>query len=89
VARSTSTFYLERVMTSQSAFNTYGADLEKLLFLRTYPIATKMLKSESEIPEGAVPPNKDRGEHYASARSSCLCDPYGKTEGTDGRGLSL
>jgi uncharacterized protein (DUF169 family) len=54
-----------------AALNTYGADLERVLFLRTYPIAIKMLKSESEIPQGSVRPKKDRGEHYA------MCQAFG------------
>jgi uncharacterized protein (DUF169 family) len=57
--------------TSLAAFNTYGADLEKLVFLKTYPIAIKMLESESEIPKGAIRPKKDRGEHYA------MCQVFG------------
>lgn len=46
-------------------FNTYGADLESKLLLRSYPIAIKMLTNEAEIPEGALRPKKDLGEHYA------------------------
>ena len=49
------------MMTSQTEFNTYGADLETMLFLRTYPIAIKMLKSESEVPEGAIRPKQGQG----------------------------
>lgn len=49
--------------------NTYGSDLLNMLVLRTYPIAIKMLKDESEIPEGAVRPRKDTGEHYAACQA--------------------
>ena len=66
-------------MTSQTTFNTYGADLEKMLFLRTYPIAIKMLESESEIPEGAVRPKRDRGEHYAVCQVFSLARRQGMT----------
>jgi len=52
-------------MTAPTAFNTFGQDLEKMLILRTHPIAIKLLKSEDEVPEGAIRPKKDRGEHYA------------------------
>ena len=52
-----------------AALNTYGDDLEKILFLRTSPIAIKMLKSKSEIPEGSIRPKKDRGEHYAACQA--------------------
>ncbi len=57
---------------SESPFaeiNKYGADLEQILLLKTYPIAIKMLKDESEIPEGSIRPKKDRGEHYAACQA--------------------
>jgi uncharacterized protein (DUF169 family) len=66
-------------MTPQSAFNTYGADLQRMLCLRTYPIAIKMLKSECEIPEGAVRPKRDRGEHYAICQVFSLVRRQGMT----------
>ena len=66
-------------MPSQTTFNTYGADLESLLFLRTYPIAIKMLESESEVPEGAVRPKADRGEHYAVCQAFSLARRQGMT----------
>lgn len=49
--------------------NTYGADLLNLLVLRTYPIAIKMLKSEAEIPKGAVRPKKDLKTHYSACQA--------------------
>jgi uncharacterized protein (DUF169 family) len=49
--------------------NTYGSDLLNMLVLRTYPIAIKMLKDETEIPQGAVRPKKDLGEHYAACQA--------------------
>jgi uncharacterized protein (DUF169 family) len=54
---------------SQETFNTYGADLLNMLVLRTYPIAIKMLKSEGEIPKGAVRPKKDLGTHYSACQA--------------------
>ena len=66
-------------MTAQSEFNTYGADLEQFLCLRTYPIAIKMLESESEVPEGAVRPKKDRDEHYAVCQAFALARRQGMT----------
>lgn len=66
-------------MTSQTTFNTYGADLEKMLRLKTYPIAIKMLKDESEIPEGAVRPKRDQGEHYAICQVFSLARRQGTT----------
>ena len=56
-------------LASPGVFNAYGSDLEKIIYLRTYPIAIKMLKNESEIPKGAIRPKKDRGEHYAACQA--------------------
>jgi uncharacterized protein (DUF169 family) len=62
---------MEQTEMSLTAYNAYGTDLEKLMYLKTYPIAIKMLKNESEIPKGAIRPKKDRGEHYA------MCQVFG------------
>jgi uncharacterized protein (DUF169 family) len=51
--------------------NKYGSDLLNMLLLRTYPIAIKMLKDETEIPQGALRPKKDLGEHYS------ICQAFG------------
>jgi len=59
-------------MTPLKKFNSYGEDLEKHLMLRTYPIAAKMLESESDIPEGAVRPKKDRGYHLSQCQAFAL-----------------
>lgn len=64
---------------TQTTFNRYGADLEQMLDLRTYPIAIKMLRSEAEIPEGAVRPKRDRGEHYAVCQVFSLARRQGMT----------
>jgi hypothetical protein len=64
---------------SLETFNSYGTDLEKLLSLRTYPIAIKFLKSEAEIPQGAVRPKKDRGEHYAMCQAFAVARRQGMT----------
>jgi len=64
---------------SLETLNGYGADLEKMLILRTYPIAIKMLKSEAEIPEGAIRPKKDRGEHYAVCQAFSVARRQGMT----------
>jgi uncharacterized protein (DUF169 family) len=68
-------------MTSQpqTTFNTYGADLERMLLLRTHPIAVRLLRSEAEVPEGAIRPKKDRGEHYALCQVFSLVRRQGLT----------
>jgi uncharacterized protein (DUF169 family) len=69
----------DRTMSSQTVFNTYGADLEAMLRLKTYPIAIKMLADESEVPEGAIRPKRDRGEHYAVCQAFSLARRQGLT----------
>ena len=59
--------------------NTYGSDLLNMMVLRTYPIAIKMLKNESEIPKGAVRPKKDLGEHYAACQAFGIVRRRGTT----------
>ncbi len=66
-------------MTSVPTFNTYGTDLERMLILRTYPIAIKMLESESQIPQGAIRPKRDKGEHYAVCQAFSLARRQGTT----------
>lgn len=55
-------------MSSNKEFNDYGEELERLLVLRTSPIAVKMLKSDAEIPKGAFRPKKDKNKHYAQCQ---------------------
>lgn len=59
-------------MPSLADFNRYGEELEKLLLLRTSPIAVKMLEKEADIPEGAIRPTKDRGIHIAQCQAFAL-----------------
>jgi uncharacterized protein (DUF169 family) len=66
-------------MTPLETMNKYGSDLLNMLALRTYPIGIKMLEDESEIPQGAVRPKKDLGEHYASCQAFALVRQRGMT----------
>jgi uncharacterized protein (DUF169 family) len=43
-------------MTTLREFNRYGEELERILILRTSPLAVKMLEKAEDIPEGAVRP---------------------------------
>ena len=52
-------------MTALSDFNSYGEELERLLLLRTSPIAIKFLEREKDIPKGAIRPKRDLGFHLA------------------------
>jgi uncharacterized protein (DUF169 family) len=59
--------------------HTYGADLERLMILRSSPIGIKMLKNRSEIPEGAFKPRADKYEHYALCQAFGITRRQGKT----------
>ena len=59
-------------MASLSEFNRFGEDIERRMLLRTSPIAVKMLENESDIPEGAIRPKKDRGYHLAQCQAFSL-----------------
>ena len=69
----------EKSVTPIETMNTYGQDLLNMLVLRTYPIAIKMLKDESEIPEGAARPKKDLGEHYSACQAFGIVRQRGTT----------
>jgi len=53
-------------------YNGYGVELEKLLHLRTAPIAVKMLENEKDIPKDAIRPKRDRGYHLAQCQAFAL-----------------
>ena len=59
-------------MTKQDEYNSYGEELERLLLLRTSPIAVKMLEKEEDIPEEAIRPKRDRGEHLAQCQAFAM-----------------
>jgi uncharacterized protein (DUF169 family) len=59
-------------MAKLSEFNRYGEELERLLLLRTSPLAVKMLKSEKDIPAGAIRPFKDQGIHIAQCQAFAM-----------------
>jgi uncharacterized protein (DUF169 family) len=59
--------------------NQCGCELVTRLHLRTPPLAVKMIKSESEIPAGAVRPKRDRGYHLALCQAFTLARREGRT----------
>jgi uncharacterized protein (DUF169 family) len=59
----------ETLVSSMETMNAYGSDLLNMLVLRTYPIAIKMLKNESETPKGAVRPKRDLKTHYSACQA--------------------
>jgi len=60
-------------------YNRYGEELERSLLLKTSPIAVKMLEKESDIPEGAVRPKKDKGYHIAQCQAFTMTRRQGMT----------
>jgi uncharacterized protein (DUF169 family) len=59
-------------MSTLTELNQLAEDLEKIMILRTSPIAVKMLEKESDIPEGAVRPKKDSGHHIAQCQAFAM-----------------
>lgn len=59
-------------MTILKELNGYGEDLERILLLRTSPIAVKMLEKEEDIPEGAIRPKRDQGVHLAQCQAFAM-----------------
>jgi uncharacterized protein (DUF169 family) len=59
-------------MTTIAEFNKYGEELERLMHLRTSPIAVKMVEKEKDIPKGAVRPLRDRGYNIAMCQAFAL-----------------
>ena len=59
-------------MATIKEYNSYGEELEKLLLLRTSPIAVKMLENEDDIPDGAIRPKRDRGIHIAQCQAFAM-----------------
>jgi uncharacterized protein (DUF169 family) len=59
-------------MTTIKEFNRYGEELEKIMILRTSPVAVKMLEKESDIPEGTLRPRQDRKTHYAQCQAFAI-----------------
>jgi uncharacterized protein (DUF169 family) len=66
-------------MPTPNEYNRYGEELEKILLLKTSPIAVKMLEKEADIPEGAVRPKRDRGYHLAQCQAFAMTRRQGMT----------
>ena len=66
-------------MTTVSEFNRFGEEIERLMMLRTSPLAVKMLEKESDIPEGAIRPKTDQGHHIAQCQAFSLSRRKGQS----------
>jgi len=52
-------------MVELDAYRGHGEELERRLRLKTFPVAVKLLETESDIPEGAMRPLEDFGYHLS------------------------
>jgi uncharacterized protein (DUF169 family) len=66
-------------MTTLKELNNYGEELERLMPLRTSPIAVKMLQREADIPAGAIRPKRDRDYHLAQCQAFSISRYQGAT----------
>jgi uncharacterized protein (DUF169 family) len=66
-------------MPTLKELNMYGEDLERLIRLRTSPIAVKMLEKEDDIPDGAIRPKRDHGIHLAQCQAFAMSRRDGAT----------
>ena len=66
-------------MANVNDYNTYGDLIERLMALRTSPLAVKMLKTENDIPQNALRPKRDKGYHFAQCQAFSLSRFQGKT----------
>ncbi len=66
-------------MATVKEFNHFGEELEKILILRTSPVAVKMLEKEADIPKEAVRPKRDRKYHLAQCQAFALSRREGTT----------
>ena len=77
-------------MATAGEYNQCGEELEELLGLKTSPIAVKMLEKESDIPETAIRPKRDRGHHLAQCCIELLKNPtFRKTIGKNARSWAV
>jgi uncharacterized protein (DUF169 family) len=53
-------------------YNRYGEELERLILLRTSPLAVKMVAKEEEIPKDAVRPRRHRGFHLSQCQAFAM-----------------
>lgn len=66
-------------MTELRVLHNYGEEIEALLHLKTFPFAVKLLKSEGDIPEGALRPKRDLGYHLATCQAFTRSRHCGET----------
>ena len=66
-------------MPTVNNFNHFGEEIEKLMLLRTSPLAVKMLEKESDIPEGVIRPKGNQGYHLAQCQAFSISRRKGQS----------
>jgi len=69
-------------MTSVNVFHERAKEIRKLVQLKTFPVAVKLLEKEEDIPEGAKRPVRDLGHHLA------LCQAFSMSR-RDGMSMAM
>jgi len=59
-------------MTTLGEFHAHAEAIERMMLLRTYRLAVKMLESEADVPEGAIRPERDLGYHLTQCQAFTL-----------------
>jgi uncharacterized protein (DUF169 family) len=65
-------FSRRKEMPTVKEFNEYGEQLERIVRLRTSPLAVKMLEGKEDIPAGAIRPRSNRGQRFAQCQAFAL-----------------
>jgi len=63
----------------REALHRMGTELKQWLGMRIHPLAVKLLKNRSEIPEGAVLPTRDWGHKFSLCQSFARSQRNGET----------
>ena len=58
--------------TSLRETRAFGRELERLLLLKSSPVAVELLENEKDIPKRAIRPGKDRGAHIALCQAFAM-----------------
>jgi uncharacterized protein (DUF169 family) len=59
-------------MMTLEQYKNFGEEIEKMLVLKSSPIAVKMLEKKEDIPEDAKRPTKDYGYHLAQCQAFAM-----------------
>ena len=66
-------------MGNMDALKKHGTEIERLLRMKTYPVAARMLKEKDDVPESAKRPKKDLGYHLALCQAISMARREGES----------